>query len=87
MFQLHPDWKRIVRRAWSIRLVALSGLLAGCEVVVPLFADSMPRNCFAGLSMLAALGGAFARVVDQPKMERRAERRPRSDDAWRGHND
>lgn len=69
---LLSDWKRIIRKAWSIRLVVLSGLLAGAEVALPLFIDSMPRNVFAVLSMLAAIGGAFARVVAQPKMERRA---------------
>lgn len=74
--KLLPEWKWLLRKAWSIRLIVLSGLLSGCEVVLPLFVDAMPRNIFAGLSLLAAVGSAFARVVDQPKMERRS--RPRS---------
>lgn len=73
--QLLPDWRRIVRKAWSIRLVVLSGLLAGAEVALPLFVDAMPRNIFALLSMAAAIGGAVARVIDQPKMERRVSPR------------
>lgn len=69
---LIPDWKRILRRAWSLRLMVLSGLLSGCEVILPLFVDALPRNVFAGLAMLAAIAGAVARVVAQPAMERRS---------------
>lgn len=77
---LLSEWKWIARRAWSFRLVVLSGLLSGCEVVLPLFIDSMPRNVFAGLAMLAAVGGAAARLMAQPKMDRRKKpRAPGSD--------
>lgn len=72
---LLPDWKRLLRKAWSIRLVALAGLLSGCEVILPLFVDTVPRNVFAALSVLAAVGAGVARVVAQPKMERRSKPR------------
>lgn len=73
---LAPNWKRILKKAWSIRLMVLAGLLSGCEVILPLFVDTLPRNVFAILSMLAAIGAGVARVMSQPKMERRS--RPRS---------
>lgn len=72
---LLPNWKWLVRKAWSIRLVVLAGLLSGCEVVLPLFVDTLPRNVFAVLSMLAAIGAGVARVMSQPKMERRSKPR------------
>lgn len=84
---LLPDWKRLLRKAWSIRLLVLSGLLSGCEVVLPLFVDTLPRNLFAGLSMLAAIGAGVARVVAQPKMERRSKPRARPDIAKADFND
>lgn len=65
------DWKWFVRKAWSIRLAVLAAVLSGCEIVLPLFVDTMPRNLFAVLSMLAAIGAGVARVIAQPKMERR----------------
>lgn len=68
---LVPEWKWLVRKAWSVRLVLLSAALSGCEVILPLFVDSMPRHVFAILSMLAAIGAGVARVMAQPKMERR----------------
>lgn len=65
---LVQDWKRLLSRAWSIRLVILSALLSGAEVVLPLYVDAMPRNIFAALSMIAAIGAGVARVVAQPTM-------------------
>ncbi len=69
--KLSHDWKWVAKRAWSMRLILLSGVFAGADVILPLFVDSLPRNVFAILAMLSAIGGAIARVVDQPKMERR----------------
>lgn len=84
---LTPNWRRILRHAWSLRLVALAAVLSAAEVVLPLFMDTMPRGIFAGLSLLAATGGAVARVVAQPKMERRAAPRQKHDGAKEGFND
>jgi hypothetical protein len=43
----------------------LAGLLTGCEVILPLFTDTMPRNVFAILSMLAVSGAFISRLVAQ----------------------
>lgn len=66
--RLLPDWKRIARRAWSIRLSIIAAMLSGAEVVLPLFIDVLPRNLFASLSFVAVVGAAVARVVAQPRM-------------------
>jgi hypothetical protein len=62
------DWRRIARKAWSVRLGALAAVLSGAEVVLPLFADAFPRNLFAVLSFMAVVGAMVARFVAQPKM-------------------
>lgn len=63
------DWKRILKKAWSIRLMLLAGLLSAVEVALPLFSDAMPRGVFAALSGLS-VGGAFvARLVAQKDMK------------------
>ena len=67
--KLHEDWRRIVRRAWSFRLMALAAMLSGAEVILPLFMDSIPRNLFAALSFVAVGGGLVARLVAQSKIE------------------
>ena len=69
-----------------MRLIILSGIFAGADVILPLFVDSIPRNVFAILATLSAIGGAVARIVDQPEMERR--KTPRTpDEKWSALND
>jgi hypothetical protein len=58
--QLLPDWRDILRRAWSIRLMLLAGLLSGCEAILPLFSDSIPVPRWASsLIVLAVIAAAF----------------------------
>jgi len=66
--KLAPEWRNIVQKAWSMRLGALAAVLSGVEVVLPLFANEVPRNLFAALSFVAVIGAMVARVVAQPKM-------------------
>ena len=67
--KLYENWKTIVKKAWSIRLMILAGLLSGIEVALPFFQDSIPRGVFAALSIFA-VGGAFvARLVAQKDVE------------------
>jgi hypothetical protein len=65
---LLPDWKRVIRKAWSVRLMLVAGLLTGCEAVLPLFQDAIPRGVFAVLTMLAIMGGMVMRVVAQKEL-------------------
>lgn len=65
---IDADWKIIIKKAWSIRLMLLAGLLSAVEVVLPFFSDVMPRGVFAALSGLS-VGGAFvARLVAKKDM-------------------
>lgn len=43
----------------------LAGILSGCEVILPLFSDVIPRNTFAVLSMLAVSAAFVSRIVAQ----------------------
>lgn len=79
--RLLPEWKWLIRKTWSIRLVILSALLSAVEVILPLFVDAMPRNLFAALSMCAAIAAGIARVTAQPQMERRSSPRGKFDGA------
>lgn len=53
--QLLPDWKDILRRAWSIRLMLIAGLLSGCEAILPLFSDSIPIPRWASSALVAVV--------------------------------
>ena len=63
--RLIQDWKGVVKHAWSIRLIILSGTLTGLEVAVPLFIDAMPRGVFAGLSAGTSILALWARITAQ----------------------
>ena len=64
-----PNIKRVLRKAWSVRLMVLAFLLTVAEVVLPFFAADLPHGLFAALSALA-VGGAFvARLVAQKDMK------------------
>ena len=71
---LLDDWRRVARRAWSIRLSVVAAIFTAAEVVVPLFGDVlldvMPRGAFVLLAFAASIGAAIARLVAQPEMHR-----------------
>lgn len=64
------DWRRVLRRAWSIRLIILAGALSGAEVALPLLDGLLPipRGLFAALSGLATASAFGARLIAQKDM-------------------
>ncbi len=69
-FCLLDDWRKVARRAWSIRLSIVAAIFTTAEVVVPLFGDVLPRGVFVLLAFGASIGAAIARLVAQPEMHR-----------------
>ena len=63
--RLYDNWRDILRKAWSIRLMILAGALSAAEVVLPLFADVMPRGAFAGLSAITVTAAFVSRLIAQ----------------------
>ncbi len=59
------DWKRIARKAWSIRLMLLAGILTACEAVLPLFSTSVPQGLFVGLNLVVIPAAMVARITTQ----------------------
>ena len=62
---LLEDWKEVLRKAWSIRFIVLAGVLSGIEVILPFFADAIPRGVFAILSFAAVSAAFVSRIVAQ----------------------
>jgi len=63
-----PEWRRVLRHAWSVRL---AGIAFGCQIaaaVLPYFQDFVPPGLFALLSALATAGAIIARFVPQKKV-------------------
>lgn len=67
---LLDDWRRVLRRAWSIRLSIVAAIFTTAEVVVPFFGDVLPHDVFVLLAFCASIGAAIARLVAQPEIHR-----------------
>ena len=66
---LVKNWRAVLRKAWSLRLMLLAALLSAIEVALPLFVDAVPRGAFAAISALT-VGAAFvARLIAQKGIE------------------
>jgi hypothetical protein len=66
--RLYDDWRQILRKAWSIRLILLAGFLTGCEAVVQFTGVQwLPGpEWLRSMIILVLIGGAFvARLVAQ----------------------
>jgi len=62
---LYANWKDILKKAWSIRLLLIAGILSGCEVVLPLIGDRFEQGTFAALSFFFVAAAFVARLVAQ----------------------
>ena len=52
--KLLTDWQDILKKAWSVRLIILAGVLTGIEAVLPFFGKNIPGIHFITLVVVAA---------------------------------
>ena len=67
--RLDAEWRRIVKKAWSFRLVLLAAVLSGLEIVLPYMVDKVPNGVFITLSFVVTVAALIARVIAQPKID------------------
>lgn len=74
---LVSNWRRVLRRAWSIRLMILAGILSGLEVIfsLPDIAERLdwPQGIFAALSGLTTAAAFVARLIAQSGVTNEAD--------------
>jgi hypothetical protein len=58
----------VLRKAWSVRLMAAAAILSALEVALPLFADRFPRGLFALLSAVTVAAALVARIIAQREL-------------------
>jgi len=64
---LAPDWKEVLRKAWSIRLIVLAGLLTGIEAILPFFGRDIPMLKVVTLAVVMA--AFIARITAQKDLK------------------
>lgn len=62
------NWRTVLKKAWSVRLMALAAVLTGVEAVLPFFSPLEPSLWFAGVTFVVVCAALVARLVAQPKM-------------------
>lgn len=67
--KLIHNWRTLLRRAWSLRLMIVAAILSGVEVALPFFSDALPRGTFAALSAVTVALAFAARLVAQKGVE------------------
>jgi len=70
-FALDRDWKSILKRAWSVRLIGISVVMSGAEVALPYLDGVLPvePGIFALLSFGTTIAAGVARLVAQRELE------------------
>jgi hypothetical protein len=67
---LVDQWRAVLAKAWSIRLILIAGLLDGTSTVMSMVSahPPIPLGLFAGLSFLVSAGALVARLVAQKNL-------------------
>lgn len=70
MMQLYHNWKEILTRAWSIRLISLALLMSFLESILPAIHDAgwlsfIPEWLFSILLILVIIAAFVSRIVYQ----------------------
>ena len=69
--RLVADWRRVMRHAWSVRLMALAGILSGFEAALPYLPAflSMSPAVLATLTGIVVAAAFISRLVAQEKLD------------------
>lgn len=63
--RLHRNWKKIVWRAWSVRLILLGFVVQGAALYWTAFEGAMDPKIFFGIGLMLQLAAGVSRIVDQ----------------------
>lgn len=64
--KLIDNWRRELRRLWSIRVAAFWGAVSGLLLIWPALADSIPIWAYAVGGITVSMSFAVARFLKQP---------------------
>lgn len=77
--RLVDNWRKVIKHAWSMRLMLLAGALSGAEIALPILDEFLPipRGVFAAGSGLVTMFALVARLTAQQSLR---PREPLKDD-------
>jgi hypothetical protein len=63
--RLHRDWRRILLRAWSVRLIVLGFVVQGAALYWTAFEGAMDPMLFFGIGLALQVAAGVSRIIDQ----------------------
>jgi hypothetical protein len=70
--RLIPDWRKVLRHAWSVKLMFLAAILTGLEFLLPLIDQispwPIPPQMFAGFGFFVVVAAFVSRFWAQKKL-------------------
>ena len=66
-----PNWRAVLRYAWSVKLIILAGILSAAEVLIPFFPELMPwlpPRVLAAAAFVVSLAASFSRFIPHKKV-------------------
>jgi protein-S-isoprenylcysteine O-methyltransferase Ste14 len=71
MPSFHPDWKKLIKKAWSLRLMAVAGLLSALEGTIQYipYLASLPPGLFSAVTFMVIGAAFYMRLIAQRNMK------------------
>lgn len=67
---LLPDWKDILKRAWSVKFLTMAAVVSGCETILQMSGNALlPAGVGSAITGVLAALGILARVLAQKEAE------------------
>lgn len=65
--RLVDNWRAVLTRAWSVRLMLLAGLLTGLEAALPFLGELVPLapGVLAAITAIVVMAALVARLLAQ----------------------
>lgn len=63
--KLVANWRAILARAWSVRLIALGAVVQGAALYWSAFEGALDARLFFGVGIALQVASVIVRVVDQ----------------------
>lgn len=69
--KLIEDWKVVLKKAWSIKLILIAGFFSGLEFILPMMAELVviPNGTFALLAFISTNAAFVTRVMAQKEIQ------------------
>lgn len=70
--KLLPNWRDVLRKAWSIKFMVLAAIMSGVEVVMSILqpSNTLPPGVFAALAGVVTSAALVARLLAQNEAEK-----------------